>query len=257
MFKVSTVLLGTTVLAACVPTASQYQPHPARAVGVAVGYVAISPVLILAGLLEGIATLPYFLEGDIHHMNRTMEASKSSVTFDQTYRYAYNRKLDSVPASGNTGQIFQNMRDATRHFQAVLTGYGVVNPQKYVLTAVRSADHDGYTLYALIHRPAHSITVKDRSGRMRILTARDNEFYRPYEFDARGRPLDVVLDWAGVPRTSIRTQKGQAILMTLGANSVLINRRSNDYWNVERRWRNGQYRQVVTERKRVIDQRLG
>ena len=78
----------------------------------------------------------------------------------------------------------------------------------------------------------------------------------PYSKDAKGRPLDLVIDWAGVPRTSIRSQKGQAILMTLAANSVLINRRSDEYWNAERVWKNGGYQRIVNDRKAVLDRRM-
>ena len=73
----------------------------------------------------------------------------------------------------------------------------------------------------------------------------------------RRRPLDLVLDWAGVPRPAIGTQKGQAILLTLAANSVLINRRSDDYWRTERRWVEGDYETIVAERRLQLDCRMG
>jgi hypothetical protein len=85
----------------------------------------------------------------------------------------------------------------------------------------------------------------------------DHAWYRPYARDADGKPLDLVIDWAGVPRTSIRTQKGQAILMTLAANSVLLNRRSDEYWSTEATWVGGGFRDVVTARKSYLDRRMG
>ena len=66
-----------------------------------------------------------------------------------------------------------------------------------------------------------------------------------------------MIDWAGVPRTTIKTQKGQAILMTLAANSVLINRRSDDYWTVEKRWTDRYHKEIAAERKTYLDQRMG
>ena len=105
-------------------------------------------------------------------------------------------------------------------------------------------------------RPETTIRVRDGDGRIVTLNPGDDAFYRPYKRDAEGRPLDMVIDWAGVPRASIRTQKGQAILMTLAANSVLINRRSDDFWAAETRWRAGAYTQIATERKAVLDRRM-
>jgi|GEM_PF-5712313 len=67
----------------------------------------------------------------------------------------------------------------------------------------------------------------------------------------------MVIDCAGVPRTAIRTRKGHAIVMTLAADSVLVNRRSDDYREAQRRWLAGDFRGVVAERKREADRRMG
>jgi hypothetical protein len=233
------------------------EPHPAREFGYVIGQIVVSPLVMLVGLLEGIASLPYLLEGDIHTMNSAMRATGSRVSLDQTYQYAYNRQLASVPKSGDTGRVFRHLGEATRHFQKVLRGYGVEDPERYVITAVRTADREGYTLYSLVYRPTRLIRVRDAYGQVRTLSPRDyRDYYRPYEVDADGVPLDVVIDWAGVPRTAIATQKGQAILMTLAANSVIINRRSNDYWTAQRRWIGGDHVEIVRERKAYLDRRL-
>ncbi len=108
-----------------------------------------------------------------------------------------------------------------------------------------------------MYRPTRQIRVRDESGPVRPLGPRNRLNYRPYEVDADAAPLDSVIDWAGVPRTTIKTQKGQAILMTLGANAVLINRRSDDYWEAERRWLDGHHEEIATERKTYLDQRMG
>jgi hypothetical protein len=164
--------------------------------------------------------------------------------------------MEDVPASGETGKVFRHLSEATEHFQHVLKGYGVSEYRRYVLTGVRTADREGYTLYAVVYRPTDVIYVHD--GRAaRQLRPGDRDYYKPYERDASGRLLDVIIDWAGVPRTNIRTQKGQAILMTLAANSVLINRRSDEYWQIERRWIAGEYKTIVAERKRDLDRRMG
>jgi len=259
MRKLFGVMLAVAI--AVLPTAGcvahrHGEPSPAEGFGQALGYLIFSPVLIVAGLIEGIASAPYLIEADLHDMNREMERSNANVSLDRTYRYAYGRNLESVPKSGDTGKVFRHMSEATGHFQGVLRGYGVEDYDRYVLTAVRTADRHGYTLYALVYRPTPEIRVLGADGRLRLLTPADRDYYRPYERDAGGQSLDVVLDWAGVPRSSIKTQKGQAILLTLAANSVLINRRSDGYWEVERRWVAGDFERIVAERKAQLDGRM-
>ena len=45
--------------------------------------------------------------------------------------------------------------------------------------------------------------------------------------------------------------------MTVAANSVLVNRRSDEYWDVERHWIAGDHRTIVDERRAYLDQRMG
>ncbi len=258
MRKILIVVVVAFLVTGCVAHRQGYPPSPAHSFGEVLGYIAVSPILILVGLLEGIASLPYYLDADLHAMNREMEAADSAVTLDQTYQYAYNRRLETVPRSGDTGTVFRHLKPATEHFQNVLRGYGVEDYDRYLITAVRTADREGYTLYSIVYRPTQRISVRDEFGRVRTLSPSDNRhYYKAFERDANGAPLDVVIDWAGVPRTVIKTQKGQAILMTLAANSVLINRRSDDYWAVEKRWTDGDYKRIAEVRKAQLDRRMG
>ena len=45
--------------------------------------------------------------------------------------------------------------------------------------------------------------------------------YESFEKDAKGRPLDIVVDWVGLPRDLVLTRKARAILITLAANSAV------------------------------------
>ncbi len=261
--NVTVSLAVAAALTACgpPPRPGAEGPSPAHGfetAGIGIGQLILSPFMIAAGLLEGIVTLPYFMAADLHELNRGMYESGAQVSMDRTYRYAYEQPLDQVPADGGTGKVFRHMSEATRHFQRVLLGYGVPDYNEYVLTAVRTADREGYTLYAVVHRPVGPVWVHDeRTGRAVQVGPGDPAYYRPYPEDAQGRPLDVVIDWAGVPRTSIKTQKGQAILMTIAANSVLTNRRSDEYWLAEQRWMAGSYLQIVSERDAYLKRRMG
>ncbi|MDH3316413.1 MAG: hypothetical protein OER43_11695 [Gammaproteobacteria bacterium] len=230
--------------------------HGFNTFGQGLGHLILSPFMIVAGLLEGVSTVPYFVSADLHEMNRAMVEANAQVDLERTYQYAYKEKIEDVPASGDTGKIFRHLSAATEHFQRVLKGYGVEEYDRYILTGIRTADRDGYTLYAVVYRPEIVVQVRE-GGATRSLKPGDFDYYKPILRDANGRPMDVIIDWAGVPRTTIRTQKGQAILMTIAANSVLVNRRSDDYWAVEERWVAGEYKEIVAERKRYLDTRMG
>ena len=259
---ISLAVASSLLLTGCAGPGAGRGPDPAHGIetfGEGLVHLMLSPFMIVAGLVEGIAALPYFLGGGGHELNRGLREANANVDLEQTYQYAYDTPLAQVPDDGDTGRVFRDMDEATAHFQKVLRGYGVEDHPRYLLTAIRSADRDGYTLYAVIYRPAGTIRVRDKAHPERILTLgpRDRAYYQPYAEDADGRPLDHVIDWAGVPRTSIRTQKGQAILMTLAANSVLVNRRSDEYWTTESTWVAGGYRDVVADRKSYLDTRMG
>lgn len=251
-------LITVLLVAGCaVPNRDGPSPeHGFNTFGEGVGHLLLSPFMIVAGLLEGVSTVPYFVSADLHEMNRAMRDANAQVDLGRTYEYAYKEKIEDVPASGDTGKVFRHLSAATEHFQRVLKGYGVEEYDHYVLTGIRTADREGYTLYAVVFRPEPVVQVSQGSA-TRALRPGDRDYYRPIERDANGRLMDVIIDWAGVPRTTIRTQKGQAILMTIAANSVLVNRRSDDYWDVEQRWVAGEYKDIVAERKRYLDKRMG
>ena len=262
MRRIVPSLLAVAVLAGCAPPphgAHHSAEHGFNAVGTGLGYLVLSPFLIAAGLLEGLASLPWLIGGGVHELNQGMVDAQARATLDDTYRGAYGERLAEVPDDGDPGVVFRRMDDATHQFRRVLTTLGVPDAQHYVLTAVRTADREGYTLYAVVHRVEPRVRVFDKyqPQSLRVLVADGLPYYVPYEFDADGRPLDRVVDWAGVPRTMIATQKGQALLMTLAANSVLRDKRSPDYWQVERRWMAGEHGAVVAENEARLQAGLG
>lgn len=249
--------LSASLLTACAPPRDGANgPNAVAVLGTGIGFLVATPLFIAVSLVEGLSALPYLESADLHEVDREMRASGSQVDIKRTYQYAYQQRLDSVPSNGDTGQMFYNMHDATQHFREVLRGYGVENPQEYLLTAIRTADRQGYTLYAVIHRPAGVVRISSRSG-PRVLHTGQQAYYQPWRINSAGQAQDTVIDWAGVPRKSIGTQKGQAIMMTLAANAVLLNRRSDDYWQIEQRWMRGEHRQIVNQRKTYLEGRLG
>jgi len=253
MFRTVTLVSAIALLAGC------YGPPPATTSASADRDLAAATIftqMALVGGAPGLIMLPLLMAIDVHAANSAMEQANSQATLAQTYQFVYDRDLGRVGDSGSTGQVFRDMKGATMHFRELLRGHGVAFPQNFVLVKVGTADSKGYTLYALVHRPAQTIRIRDAAGRIFTLTERDDAFYRPYRTDINGQLLDVPIDWAGVPRTTIATQKGQALLMTLAANSVLLNAKADEFWSIEKRWRQGDYRRIVAERQAEIERRM-
>jgi len=65
-----------------------------------------------------------------------------------------------------------------------------------------------------------------------------------------------VIDWAALPKKYLQTQKAQAILITLAANSILNEKTMPEYKEIETRWLNAA-REIVEQRFEDINQRMG
>lgn len=187
-----------------------------------------------------------------------MVSAQQKITLHDTYDAVYSRDLSQVPEHGNTGTKFYRMKQATKFFQKVLKEYGVEDPYQYILTSVDTANSKGYTLFAVVRRPNQTITVKDKYGsrRLRTYESEDRMFYDPYRTDAKGKSLDHVIDWAGIPRKYIESQKAQAVLITLAANSVVERQSRSDYWDIEKAWMEGRYVEVSEKKSRAIRRKM-
>jgi len=135
----------------------------------------------------------------------------------------------------------------------------VKDASSYILTSIDTATDKGYTLFAVVYRPASSITVIDKyDGKtIRRFTRDDRLFYEPFQTDAKGNALDVIVDWAGIPGEQSRTQKQQAILLTLAANAVVEGRTRTDYWAQEQSWIEGAYIKIVEEQNQRVEKSMG
>jgi hypothetical protein len=262
MKKLSIALLCGWLMSACaLPPAKPDGPSVQHGFSTALAglqHLFLSPLQVAAGLLEGIASVPYYLSTNLNEINKGLVQAQAKITLDDTYESAYGKRLAEVPESGDTGMVFLRMKHATEYFQKVLRQYGVADSQRYILTSIE--DNRGeYVLLAVVYRPVDSIQVMDKyDGRtLRVFTTVDRLFYEPFRQDANGRALDTVIDWAGLPKEVITTQKAQAILITLSANAVLGGKKSPEYWEMEKRWLSGGARQVVEERGSYMRSKMG
>ncbi|MBI1821382.1 MAG: hypothetical protein HY036_01110 [Nitrospirae bacterium] len=224
-----------------------------------IGHLVLSPLQIAAGLLEGVAAVPYYAATSLKDINDGLIKAQAKVTLNDTYESAYGKRLDQVGPDGNTGEAFRRMKNASEYYQKVLKQYGVKDAQHYILTSIDTANKDGFTLFAVVYRPYDSIEVIDKyDGKtIRKFSKDDRLFYEPYKQDINGQSLDTVIDWAGAPVDGYKTQKQQAVLMTLAANSVVEGKKRTDYWDVEKRWIAGEFKDIVQNQSKKVEQALG
>jgi len=98
------------------------------------------------------------------------------VTLDNTYEAAYGKRINAVPESGDTGEVFRRMKHATEHFQKVLYRYGVSDTDNYILTSIDTANSKGYTLFALVYRPSETIQETLKTPSTPLFQKRAREF---------------------------------------------------------------------------------
>lgn len=223
-----------------------------------IGHLILSPFQIAAGLAEGVAALPYYAATSLTAINDGLAKAQAKVTLEDTYESAYGKKLSQVGPEGDTGQVFRRMKNASEYFQKILKQYGIPDAEHYILTSIDTANKEGATLFAIVYRPASSITVIDKyDGKtIRTFAREDRLFYEPFQADVNGKPLDVIIDWAGVPTEYSKTQKQQAVLLTLAANAVAEGRKRSDYWLAEKRWITGEFNEILQKQDEKIRKSL-
>lgn len=263
MFRkvIGTIAVASLVVLSACATPSGGGPDAERGMISAVrgiGHLILSPIQIAAGVAEGVAALPYYAGTSLKAINEGLVSAQAKISLDDTYESAYGKRLDQVSESGDTGEVFRRMRHASDYFQKVLKRYGVPDPQNYILTSIDTANNQGYTLFAVVYRPTRVISVTDKyDGKtIRNFTSEDRLYYEPFASDTNGKPVDTIIDWAGVPTDQVKTQRQQALLLTLAANAVAEGRKRTDYWDAEKRWIGGQFAAVIKEQEQRVDGKL-
>jgi len=199
---------------------------------------------------RGLAAQPYLvLSGtSLEQINEVCEVIPGiRVSIEDTYKSVYGKDLNDVLPGGDTGQAFKNMKEATTYLQKILKDHGRDDYEDYLLTTIDTERRKGYVLFAVVQRNVRSISIGDAENfqSKKQMTASDKEFYLPYQTDSAGKPLDIVVDWAGLPNQCYSTQKSQSILLTMAANQILHEKTRNDYWQAQQQWLKGDFAKVM------------
>lgn len=268
-------LASVFVLSSCAaPNYPGYQAaeRGMTAVGTGLGNLILAPFMIVAGILQGLAFLPYTAGLALDDINRAL-LQANAVSLDESYRAAYGVSINDPRVDRTTGQVkdggfgFGRFRpgalaDASDAFQRLLMSQGM--PESVARHYVVVADYTytrsrGVLLVAVVYRHTGTAPFQVRSKNTGIVT-----MFRPeqlgwrsaYERDVRGQLIDEVIDWTAIEYASLQQDKLVATLMSIGVESIKSGRRSHEYWSAEQRWIAGQTAQVMAESSGKVKQAL-
>ena len=223
----------------------------------------LSPFMIVAGILQGLAFLPYTIGTGLAELNRGLLQAQA-VSLDDSYKATFGVSITDPRVNPQTGEIAgesglygryrpEAMAEATKAFQRLLVSQGmpVEKAQHYVLTGVYTHTRSrGHILLAVVYRHPGMQPFRVVSKHTGIATTfrPDNMGWREaYERDVNAQIIDEVIDWTGFEYALLRQDKIVATLMVLAAESVKSGKRSPDYWQAERRWMAGETTQIIQE----------
>jgi len=223
----------------------------------------LSPLMIAAGLAQGLAFLPYTLGMGLGELNKVL-LQANAVSLDDSYKATFGVSVADQHVDQKTGDVYgqeglygrfkpEAIFEANRAFQRLLVSQGMKEDQarNYTLTGnYRYAWSRGHILLAVVYRHPGAQPFRAAAKQTGIVTTfRPDQrgWYEPYERDASGQAIDEVIDWAAMEYAVLRQDKLVATLMVLAAEAVKSGKRTPDYWQTERRWQAGETAPILQE----------
>ncbi len=223
----------------------------------------LSPLMIAAGLAQGLAFLPYTLGMGLGELNKVL-LQANAVSLDDSYKATFGVSVADQHVDQKTGDVYgqeglygrfkpEAIFEANRAFQRLLVSQGMKEDQarNYTLTGnYRYAWSRGHILLAVVYRHPGAQPFRAAAKQTGIVTTfRPDQrgWYEPYERDASGQAIDEVIDWAAMEYAVLRQDKLVATLMVLAAEAVKSGKRAPDYWPTERRWQAGETAAILQE----------
>jgi hypothetical protein len=223
----------------------------------------LSPFMIVGGILQGLAFLPYTIGTGLADLNKGLVQAQA-VPLDDSYKATFGVSMNDPRVNQQTGEIRgqeglygrfrpEAIMEANRSFQRLLVSQGM--PEDKAQHYVLAGNYDyawsrGVILLAVTYRHPGAQPIRVVSKETSIVTTfrpSQRTWHQPYERDANGQAIDEVIDWTAMEYKLLRQDKLVATLMILGAEAVKSGKRSTDYWEAERRWKAGETAQLVRE----------
>jgi hypothetical protein len=214
--------------------------------------LALSPIMIVSGLAQGLAFLPYTIGMGLNELNEGL-LKANAVSLDDSYKATFNVSMTDAAVHPKTGEVHgqaglygrfkpEAIFEGNRAFHRLLVSQGLPEAKAREYALVGNYTHAwsrDKILLAVVRRHTGAEPFRVKAKQTGIVTT-----YRPdqrawheaYERDVDGRPIDEVLDWAAIDYAALRQDKVVATLMVIAAEAVKADKRAHEYWEAERRW---------------------
>jgi hypothetical protein len=224
----------------------------------------LSPIMIAAGIAEGIAFLPYTADADVKELDRALVQAKA-VSLNESYKATFGIPLTHPDIDPKSGDILRReslygvfrpdaLFEGQRAFEKLLVSQGMPEEKARHYILVGNFAHAwtrGLVLLAVVYRHpgAQPIQVRSKSTNL-VATLRPwhhQAWHEAYLRDVNDQVVDEVIDWAAMEYAILRQDKVVATLMVLAVEGVKSGKRAPDYWQAERRWTAGETAPVMQQ----------
>lgn len=259
MTRAGVVLLVPILLAGC---ATGEDGRGWRRAGQGFVNLLLSPLMIVAGIAEGLAFLPWTVRTDVKSLDKAL-VQANAVSLNDSYKAAFGVTLDHPDVHQQTGDIHRQegiygkfrpeaMFEAQRALHRLLLSQGMPEDKlrNYVLVGnYKHAWSRGVILLAVAYRHTGQEPIRVAAKHTGIVTTLRPNYHQgwheAYERDVNGQVIDEVIDWAAMEYAILRQDKVVATLMVIAVESVKASKRAPDYWAAERRWVAGETNAIM------------
>ena len=268
----SVAMLSTMFLGGCATGGPPDGRLAADTFGQGVKNLFLSPFMIVAGIAQGIAFLPYTIGTGLTELNKGL-LQANAVPLDDSYKATFGVSLDDRRVDQQTGKVkgqegiygryrAEAIFEANRSLHRLLVSQGMPEQEarNYVLTGnYRYAFTRNQILLAVVYRHPGEQPFRVSAKQTGIVTTfRPDQrgWYEPYERDVNGQAVDEVVDWTAMEYKVLRQEKVVATLMVLAAESIKSGKRSPDYWQSEGPWMAGETAEIIRQSQSRVQSAL-
>jgi len=270
--SLSMALVTTMFLCGCATGGAPDGRVAADTFGQGLKNLLLSPIMIVSGIAQGIAFLPYTIGTGLTELNKGL-LQANAVPLDDSYKATFGVSIEDKRVDPESGKIKgqqgiygryrpEAIFEANRSLQRLLVQQGM--PEKearnYVLVGnYRYAFTRNQILLAVVYRhPGDQPfrVVAKQTGILTTFRPDQRGWHEPYERDVNGQPIDEVVDWAALDYKLLRQEKIVATLMVLAAESIKSGKRSPDYWQAEGPWMAGDTAEIMRQSQSRVQSAL-